>query len=919
LVRSSFPPLLEIRSGEGRAFGLAFAVLSLLIGAHTLVETARDTLFLSRLPPERLAYVYVAVALGTLLLTPFSRRLVEWVGARNGLVLTLLVSAFGIGWFRLRPHSTVSVFGLYVFGGLIITMLVAEFWIVASTLFTAAQGRRLFGPLAAGGVLGAVVGALLSTVTLMRHGVDSLLVFASLGFVLAALVATFFDIEEEGADLSALATPALPNVMKEARREPLTQKIALMVALSTALSVVVDYVFKARAVSSYPSAELGGFFAHYYLWLNAITLVLQLFLTGPLVARLGVLGVSLFSPGLLVLGALAATLTGVPLITSITLRGLDAGLRNSVQRVALELLWAPIERRQKADAKAVVDGVVARGAQAAAAVGIGLLAASGKASLPTLTFIAAILAALWFSASLRVQGPYLELFRKALGRGDLDRDGQTRELDLTAVEALIEALARPVSDDVIAAMNVLAERGRGRLIPALILYHDNDSVLLRALELFAEGERRDWFALGERLLQHRSQEVRLAAVRALALADARPALERAAQNEDVEVQARAALHLAQLSGDDLRTDPRVQRALTAGGESGVALRLALIEAMGAHPSPQASSLMLELAEDPRLTSAVTAALGISADASAIEFLIERLGTRKDRAWAQKGLVHIGAAAQAVIETRLADVGEERRVLLHLPLTLAKFENPAAVLVLLRVLVSDQHAGFTRYKALRGLQEIAVRTKLPIEPGPIHAEIVRNSMEYLRLLGMALPLRAEPATRERTSLSLVLGLVEDKLAQAVERLERLVQIAQRTDDVPGVFRALGSADRHERGRAAEYLDALARGWDRRRDRGRLALLLDGRAAADLKRGQLPGRLALLLGLVFGEASDRERVQASITYVGAPPESTEQALTRLLELGDPLLAAFAHHAQPSLPHVASRSVILMPSGVLEPGVT
>jgi ATP:ADP antiporter, AAA family len=916
VARPSFPPLLEIRSGEGRAFSLSFGVLALIIGAHTLVETARDTLFLSRLPPERLAFVYVAVALGTLLLTPFSRRLVEWVGARNALVLTSLASAFGIGWFRLRPHGTVSVFALYVFCGLAITLLVAEFWIVASTLFTAAQGRRLFGPLAAGGVLGAVLGALVSTLTLMRYGVDALLVFASFGFVLAALVATFFELEEEGTLEAALEPPPLPDAVQEARREPLTRKIALMVALSTALSVVIDYVFKARAVDYHSSAELGSFFARYYLALNAITLVLQLFLTGPLVARLGVLGVSLFSPGLLVLGALAATLTGVPLVTAITLRGLDGGLRNSVQRVALELLWAPIERHQKAEVKGLVDGAVARGAQALAAVGLGVLTSSLKVGLSTLTFIGAGLAALWLVAGLRVQRPYLELFRRALGRGDFDRDGQGRELDLTAVEALLEALARPDPVDVIAAMNLLAERGRGRMVPALILYHDDERVLRRALELFAESERRDWFALGERLLQHRSQEVRLAAVRALALAGDRPAIERAAQHEDVEVQARAALHLAQLTGRSLRADPRVQRALQAHGDSGIALRLALIEALGAHPSHDGTSLLLELAADPQLTTAVTTALATSADASAIDYLIERLAIRKERTLAQKGLVHVGPPAQAIITRRLEGVGEDRRTLLHLPLTLAKFENQSAVDVLLGVLRSDRHSGFIRYKALRGLEQIALRTKLAIDAAPIHAEIARNALEYLRLLGMALPLRGEPATRERTSLSLVLGLVEDKLAQALDRLERLVQIAQRTDDVPGVFRALASSDRHERARAAEYLDALARGWDRRRDRPRRAS--GGGRGAEPR--PLPGRLALLLGLVFGEASDQERVAASTPYVGEPPSSSERALGGLLELGgDPLLAAFARHARLTLPESRPTPLPSLARGVLEPGVT
>ena len=142
---------------------------------HDLPREARDTLFLSRLPPERLALVYGAVAVGTLLLTPLSRRLPEVVGARNALVLTLLGTAFGVAWFRVRPHSTAAVFGLYVFGAIAITGLVAQFWSAASLAFTAAQGRRLFGPLAAGGVLGAVLGAALSAVLLQRHGVDRLL------------------------------------------------------------------------------------------------------------------------------------------------------------------------------------------------------------------------------------------------------------------------------------------------------------------------------------------------------------------------------------------------------------------------------------------------------------------------------------------------------------------------------------------------------------------------------------------------------------------------------------------------------------------------------------------------------------------------------------------------------------------------
>jgi hypothetical protein len=76
---------------------------------------------------------------------------------------------------------------------------------------------------------------------------------------------------------------------------------------------------------------------------------------------------------------------------------------------------------------------------------------------------------------------------------------------------------------------------------------------------------------------------------------------------------------------------------------------------------------------------------------------------------------------------------------------------------------------------------------------------------------------------------------------------------------------------------------------------------------------------LLGLVFNEASDLERVRASIPFVGPPPASSSEALERLLDLGDPLVAAFARHARSSLPLPPAASPQLITRALLEPGVT
>ncbi|MDF2696415.1 MAG: translocase, partial [Labilithrix sp.] len=49
--------LLDLREGEARPVLQSFFILFLLIGGHTMLETARDALFLTKLPPKQLNLV----------------------------------------------------------------------------------------------------------------------------------------------------------------------------------------------------------------------------------------------------------------------------------------------------------------------------------------------------------------------------------------------------------------------------------------------------------------------------------------------------------------------------------------------------------------------------------------------------------------------------------------------------------------------------------------------------------------------------------------------------------------------------------------------------------------------------------------------------------------------------------------------
>lgn len=867
----------DLRSGEAALFSRAFLVLLLTISAHTVLETARDALFLIRLAPRNLALVYVATALFTILLTPLSVRLTRTTGAKNGLVVSLLLTAFIAAYFRIRPPGAASVFSLYVFGALSATLLVGQFWLLAGSLFTAAQSRRLFGPLASGGVLGGVGGGALAALLLNVLPVRGLLGVASLLYFSAAFLATRLVAPEPAATASraynsspvASREPLRPQLAK-LQHDPFLLRLAAMAVLSIAVSVVIDYLYKARVSRSIAPQDLGAFFARYQLVLSLGSLGLQLLITGPVVQRVGVVGLSLTGPILLTLGGTFTALIGAPFWLVVLLKGTDTSLRNSLGRVAAELLWAPVE--QQAKARGFVDLIITRVAQAVAG-GVLLAATMQHEYRPGhLAATAATLACLWLLVGIGIRKPYIALFRQALTRGGGERELRLGDLDLTSVETLVEALARPQPSEVIAAMNVLAERKRERLIPALILLHDDEGVLLRALELLGPSGRKDWFSLGERLLRSASPEVQQAAVRAFALAGEKPVLERIKHHESPSLRTFATLYLAQLGGQSLDGDP-LRWELFANDDADHTLKLAFIEAVAAHPTPETPRILLGFAELPALRGAVTAALESTSDESSIEFLIGRLKFADDRLSARRGLTHVGDPALQALERALYDEQIERRVQIHVPRSISAFLSPEALRILLRAVV-DHKSGLTRYKALRGLEQIALETSLRIDPEPIFHELTRNALEYLRLFAAKRALGADRAASSRMESQLVTELLDDKIAQSRDRIARLLQVLHRGDDIPAIFSALLSRDARRRGRAVEFLDALIRSFDRSSDQA-----------------------AMLLRLVVDDLPDELRAERAQELVGSFQDA-RAALSALARDSDEIVSSLSTRALASL---------------------
>ena len=57
-----FAKLLGIRREDRRDTMVAFCTLAVILAAHSMLETARDTLFLTKLPANYLPLAYIGIA-----------------------------------------------------------------------------------------------------------------------------------------------------------------------------------------------------------------------------------------------------------------------------------------------------------------------------------------------------------------------------------------------------------------------------------------------------------------------------------------------------------------------------------------------------------------------------------------------------------------------------------------------------------------------------------------------------------------------------------------------------------------------------------------------------------------------------------------------------------------------------------------
>ncbi|WP_223527468.1 NTP/NDP exchange transporter [Pseudomonas sp. GL-R-19] len=291
----------------------------------------------------------------------------------------------------------VSVFNLFV---------VSVFWSFIVDIFDSEQGKRLFGLLAAGSTVGGLLGSALTSLLIENIGRSWLVAIAIVLLEAAVLasrrlsfVAKSFEHPAGDGDPGKPLGGGVFAGFVHTIRSPYLAGLALFILLYSLTSTFLYFQQANIAQEYFPErAARTAFFANIDLLVNAITLVLQLFVTGRLISSLGIVMTLCILPFISVTGfaALAASpSTAVLVMAQVWRRAANFALARPVR----EILFTSIAREDRYKAKNFIDTVIYRGGDQVASWGYAGLMGLGF-GLTQMAVIAVPLSVIWLALSV---------------------------------------------------------------------------------------------------------------------------------------------------------------------------------------------------------------------------------------------------------------------------------------------------------------------------------------------------------------------------------------------------------------------------------------------------------------------------------------------------------------------------------------
>lgn len=364
--------ILQARPGEERAVGLAFLYFLLLLCSYYLLRSLRDALAASA-GLENLPWLFTATFIAMLALTPFFGMLVSRV--RKQFLLPITYGFFAVNLlvfyllFKADPESRWVVMSFFVWLSVFNMFVVSVFWSFMADVFRDEEAKRLFGPIAAGGGTGAIIGPWISQALAGSIGVDGL-VGLSMLLLLATLPCIWglarwaqerhghfvLPLTDPEARIGGSALAGVPLVAKS----PYLLGVFAIIGIGSVTGTFMYFELQHLAAEAYPEITARtAFYASLDKWVNVLAFLFQGFVAAWLIRRFQLGGALLAMPAIAF--ASFAWLAAMPMlmplaVSQIIRRGGEFG----IARPCREVLFTIVDPETKYKAKNFIDTVLQR-------------------------------------------------------------------------------------------------------------------------------------------------------------------------------------------------------------------------------------------------------------------------------------------------------------------------------------------------------------------------------------------------------------------------------------------------------------------------------------------------------------------------------------------------------------------------------
>jgi AAA family ATP:ADP antiporter len=406
---------MDVEKGERLITLMLFLWQFLFICSYYVLRPVRRGLFLDGLGNDWMPLVYIGTALVT--------GVVVWAYSKfkhhpRKILISSVYGFFTINlvlwWQIFQNPSPVAAGAFWVWLDVFSIMGVVLFWMYANDVFNSDRAKRLFGILAAGGGLGAVLGSTITASLVKTIGSTNLLLVAA-GLV-GATLAIFLGLEKisqglsaerkASSSLKAVDTSSLSKVIKTIFSNKFLLMLTCLVTFERVAPDLVQFLYndvlKHMASGSDAIAALD---ANLERWRAIAEFVVEMFFVSFILQKFGTKFALTSNASVIFAGLITYAIIPNPAVLIVVFHA-DEGCRHAWFKAAKELLYTVTPREVLYSVKPVIEMFFYRFARGIAGVVIYIvntLLGFGSAGVLAAGIV---VAAAWFFCAMKLSGEY---------------------------------------------------------------------------------------------------------------------------------------------------------------------------------------------------------------------------------------------------------------------------------------------------------------------------------------------------------------------------------------------------------------------------------------------------------------------------------------------------------------------------------